>query len=380
MTTLEVDITKRLGSFSLDVSFAIERPDEIMALLGPSGCGKSMTLKCIAGIERPDSGRIVLGGRTLFDSSAHVDLPPQQRRVGYLFQSYALFPTMTVEQNVRAGAAGATREERSARAAREIAAMRLEGLEHRKPAQLSGGQQQRCAMARILASDPELILLDEPFSALDGYLRWQLELELADVLRGFPGGAVYVSHNRDEVYRMCDTVCVLDRGRSDAKVGVRELFASPATLAAALISGCKNVSRARVAGPGLLMCDDWGVTLETSLPVSEGVTHVGIRAHYFQAHAAGDGAASAAGGNAIPCTVERVIDSTFSMIVMARMPGGASLRYECEKDAWAALGNPVQLVLVAPPQTVMPLVSAGNGETPDAITLDNTGKGGAPRA
>ena len=380
MTTLEVDITKRLGSFSLDVSFAIERPDEIMALLGPSGCGKSMTLKCIAGIERPDSGCIVLGGRTLFDSSAHVDLPPQQRRVGYLFQSYALFPTMTVEQNVRAGAAGATREERSARAAREIAAMRLEGLEHRKPAQLSGGQQQRCAMARILASDPELILLDEPFSALDGYLRWQLELELTDVLRGFPGGAVYVSHNRDEVYRMCDTVCVLDRGRSDAKVGVRELFASPATRAAALISGCKNVSRARVAGPGLLMCDDWGVTLETSLPVSEGVTHVGIRAHYFQAHAAGDGAASAAGGNAISCTVERVIDSTFSMIVMARTPGGASLRYECEKDAWAALGNPVQLVLVAPPQTVMPLVSAGNGETPDAITLDNTGKGGAPRA
>jgi molybdate transport system ATP-binding protein len=380
MTTLEVDITKRLGSFSLDVSFAIERPDEIMALLGPSGCGKSMTLKCIAGIERPDSGRIVLGGRTLFDSGAHVDLPPQQRRVGYLFQSYALFPTMTVEQNVRAGAAGATREERSARAAREIAAMRLEGLEHRKPAQLSGGQQQRCAMARILASDPELILLDEPFSALDGYLRWQLELELTDVLRGFPGGAVYVSHNRDEVYRMCDTVCVLDRGRSDAKVGVHELFASPATLAAALISGCKNVSRARVAGPGLLLCDDWGVTLETSLPVPEGVTHVGIRAHYFQAHAADDGAASAAGRNAIPCAVERVIDSTFSTIVMARTPGGASLRYECEKDAWAALGNPAQLVLVAPPQTVMPLVSAGNGETPDTITLDNTRKGGAPRA
>lgn len=359
MTALEVDITKRLDSFSLKVSFAIERPTEIMALLGPSGCGKSMTLKCIAGIERPDSGRIVLGGRTLFDSDAHVDLPPQQRRVGYLFQSYALFPTMTVEQNVRAGAAGSSREERAARAAKEIAAMRLEGLEHRKPSQLSGGQQQRCAMARILASDPELILLDEPFSALDGYLRWQLELELADVLRGFPGGAVYVSHNRDEVYRMCDTVCVLDHGRSDAKVSVRELFAAPATLAAALISGCKNVSRAQVAGPDLLACEDWGVTLRTSLPVPSGVTHVGIRAHYFEAHGSGD--TPGALENAIPCTVERVIDSTFSTIVMARTPGGTPLRYECEKDDWAALGNLARLVLVAPPATVMPLVSSGNG-------------------
>ena len=153
MTTLEVDITKRLGSFSLDVSFAIERPDEIMALLGPSGCGKSMTLKCIAGIERPDSGRIVLGGRTLFDSSAHVDLPPQQRRVGYLFQSYALFPTMTVEQNVRAGA-GCIRARRAPGACgKEIAARRAWRALAPWQARLSGGQQQRCAMARILASD-----------------------------------------------------------------------------------------------------------------------------------------------------------------------------------------------------------------------------------
>ena len=363
MTVLEVDITKRLGSFSLDVSFSIERPDEIMALLGPSGCGKSMTLKCIAGIERPDAGRIVLGGRTLFDSSAHINLPPQQRRVGYLFQSYALFPTMTVEQNVRAGAAGATREERAERAAREIASMRLGGLEHHKPAQLSGGQQQRCAMARILASSPELILLDEPFSALDGYLRWQLELELTDVLRGFPGGAVYVSHNRDEVYRMCDTVCVLDRGRSDAKVSVRELFASPATLAAALISGCKNVSRARKLTKGqspcqLLDCEDWGVRLGTSLPMPEGVTHVGVRAHYFRVVASGAGEKSAAPGaaqNLIPCEVDRVIDNTFSAIAMLRTPGGGLLRYECEKDAWAALGEPDYLTVAIDPADVMPL-------------------------
>lgn len=352
MTVLEVDIEKRLRGFTLDVSFSLERPEEIMALLGPSGCGKSMTLRCIAGIERPDAGRIVLGGRTLFDSEAKVDLPPQRRHVGYLFQSYALFPTMTVEQNVLSGAFGATREERLARARREMAAMRLDGLERHRPRELSGGQQQRCAMARILASDPELVLLDEPFSALDGYLRWQLELELADVLRGFPGGAVYVSHNRDEVYRMCDTVCVLDHGRSDAKVSVHSLFGAPASVAAALISGCKNVSRAHVAGEaGALACDDWGVTLATSLPCSRGVSHVGIRAHYFTTMPG-----LHPGPNAIPCEVDRVIDSTFSTIVMARTPAGALLRYECDKDMWASLGNPTQVTLGIAPEKVMPLV------------------------
>lgn len=355
MTVLEVDIEKRLRGFTLGVSFSLERPEEIMALLGPSGCGKSMTLKCIAGVERPDAGRIVLGGRTLFDSEAKVDLPPQRRHVGYLFQSYALFPTMTVEQNVLSGAFGATREERLARARREMAAMRLDGLERHRPRELSGGQQQRCAMARILASDPELILLDEPFSALDGYLRWQLELELADVLRGFPGGAVYVSHNRDEVYRMCDTVCVLDRGRSDAKVGVHSLFDAPSSVAAALISGCKNVSRARVAGEaGALVCDDWGVTLATSMPCPKDVSHVGIRAHYFTITPG-----LHPGPNAIPCEVDRVIDSTFSTIVMARTPAGALLRYECDKDAWASLENPTQVTLGIAPEKVMPLVSGG---------------------
>ena len=347
--SLSVDVEKSLGDFSLDVSFSSPSA-ETLALLGPSGCGKSMTLKCIAGLVRPDRGRIVLNDRVLFDSGAGVDLPPQQRHVGYLFQQYALFPHMTVEQNVVCGATGQTREDRLRRASEQIRAMHLEGLEGRRPSELSGGQQQRCAMARILAGSPELILLDEPFSALDGYLRWQLELELTDTLRGFPAGAVYVSHNRDEVYRMCDTVCVLDRGRSDPRVSVRELFERPTSLAAALISGCKNISRATPAGGGLLDCADWGVTLRTTLPVGEGVTHAGIRAHYFRV-----------GGetNAIPCTVDRVIDSTFSTIVMARTPGGGLLRYELGKEEWAALGDPARVTLSIDPACVMPLEDGG---------------------
>ena len=370
--SLSVDIRRRLRGFDLDVSFEVERADETLALLGPSGCGKSMTLKCIAGIVTPDEGRIVLNDRVLFDSAARVNLRPQERRVGYLFQNYALFPNMTVEQNIGVGVLKATKEERAALVAEQVAAFRLGGLEAKRPSQLSGGQQQRVALARIMASKPELLLLDEPFSALDGYLRWQLELELTDTLRQFPGGSLYVSHNRDEVYRMCDSVCVVSQGRSEEKLTVPELFERPSTVAAALISGCKNVSRATLvdssAGQSLriMRCEDWGVELATSLPVPEGATHAGIRAHYFRI-AEADGKklarAEAAGGsepgvsaNAIPCEVDRVIDNTFSTIVMLRTPGGADLRYECGKDEWAALGDPARVTMAIDPAAVMPLV------------------------
>ena len=363
---LSVDIQKRLGGFRLQVAFQVEDSREMLALLGPSGCGKSMTLRSIAGLVRPDAGRIVLNDRVLFDSAAHVDLPPRERRVGYLFQSYALFPTMTVEQNVMAGALGGTREERRARAAEQIAAMRLTGLEQHRPAELSGGQRQRVAMARMLAGSPELILLDEPFSALDGYLRWQIELEMTDLLRGYPGGAILVSHNRDEVYRMCDTVCVISNGRSEPKQQVRDLFAQPRTVAAALISGCKNFSAVRVVGPGLLECVDWGVTLRTSLPVSADVTSVGVRAHYFEP-------ARPDAPNAIPVKVERVIDSTFSIIAMVRTPGGGLIRYELEKDAWARLGRPSAFTLMAPAACVMPLAGDAMPRVPDALGTRTAG-------
>ena len=399
--SLQVDVRKSFGpTFALDVSFEVEAADETLALLGPSGCGKSMTLKCIAGIATPDEGRIVLNGRVLFDSEAGVNLRPQERRVGYLFQSYALFPNMTVEQNIAVGVLGKGKEERAQTVARQVAAFRLDGLQKKRPAQLSGGQQQRVALARIMASEPELLLLDEPFSALDGYLRWQLELELTDTLRAFPGGTVYVSHNRDEVYRMCDSVCVISQGRSEQKLSVPELFATPTSLPAALISGCKNVSRARVvgavsgkkgdgargaAGDAVLACEEWGVELRTSLPVPADAAFVGLRAHYFTVEAAGKkGEGPAAGdallsndaavaadsaavpvpaANRIPCAVDRVIDSTFSTIVMLRTPAGGLLRYECGKGEWAALGNPAQVTLGIAPECVMPL-GPGKGGVP----------------
>ena len=162
--SLCVEIQKRLGDFQLDVQF--EAHQEPLALLGASGCGKSVTLRCIAGILTPDTGKIVLDGAVLYDSTAHINLPPQRRNVGYLFQQYALFPNMTVRQNI--AAAVRNRGRRAAEVTEKLRRFRLEEVADRRPAQLSGGQQQRTALARILASEPGMILLDEPFSALDG--------------------------------------------------------------------------------------------------------------------------------------------------------------------------------------------------------------------
>ena len=395
--SLSVDIRKRLGAFSLDVSFTSDDATETLALLGASGSGKSVALKCIAGTERPDEGRIVLNDRVLFDSAAGVDVSVRERRVGYLFQSYALFPTMTVEQNVVAGVRSGSRAERLARAHEQVRAFRLDGLERLRPAQLSGGQQQRCALARIMANGPELLLLDEPFSALDGYLRWQLELELADTLRAFPGGVVFVTHSRDEVYRMCDRVCVLTNGHSGRTVPTRELFDAPATLAEAVMSGCKNVSAATPVGDHALSCVDWGVTLACEREAA-GSDHAGIRAHDLRlveangravgdeggsedagvaaggTAAAGDAAAgAAAAGNRIPCAVARVIDNVFSTIVMCATPGGAQLRLELEKDAWARIGSPERVTLAVDPASVMPLAGSSRGGASGAEVAADAG-------
>ena len=170
---LSVDIHKDFGPFRLDAAFTTDS-GAVTGLLGASGCGKSVTLRCIAGIETPDEGHIELDGEVLFDSAAHINLSPQRRRVGYLFQNYALFPNMTVEQNIAAGVRD--KAGRKETAERLIHAFYLEGNEHKYPRQLSGGQQQRVALARILANEPRALLLDEPFSALDSYLKWQVEL------------------------------------------------------------------------------------------------------------------------------------------------------------------------------------------------------------
>lgn len=332
---LYVDIEKDLGGFRLQTQFESEKG--VLGILGASGCGKSMTLRCIAGLVKPDRGKIVLDGETLFDSERHINLPPQRRHVGLLFQNYALFPNMTVQQNLMAGIR--SREKDRKQAVSEIALMisrfHLEGLEDHRPSQLSGGQQQRAALARILLSRPRLLMLDEPFSALDGYLRWNMELELYDILEDFDSTILFVSHSRDEIYRICDRVCVMDQGSSSPVIPVKTLFERPETLSASLLSGCKNYSAAQASGTFQIYASDWGVVLESEQPVDPSVTHVGIRSHFIHVVSQQEALLHP---NVIRGQITRIVEDVFSMVIMVRPlsenTAAGQLRLEMTKEEW----------------------------------------------
>ena len=258
--SLTVDIEKKLASFTLRVSFSAG--DGVLALLGPSGSGKSMILRCIAGIEKPDRGQIILNGRTVFDSEKKVNLSPQERRTGYLFQNYALFPNMTVRENIEASIRkdhpGSSRE-RHQIATDMARRMELTEVLDRKVTELSGGQMQRTALARILVNDADIMMLDEPFSALDEHLRFTMEKELSQVISAFGKTVLLVSHNRDEVYRLADHVAVLSRGRLEDQGTVEEVFARPATVTSARLTGIKNIAPAAVDPDGFLTVPGWGI-------------------------------------------------------------------------------------------------------------------------
>ena len=339
-----VDIEKNLGAFRLNVQF--EAGDETLALLGASGCGNSITLKCIAGIERPDRGRIVVDGVTLFDSEKKIDLTPQQRRTGLMFQSYALFPHMTVLQNLRAGAnREPDRAKRDAAVAAVLARFGLADLAGRYPRQLSGGQQQRVALARILVSDPQILLLDEPFSALDSHLRFRLEQDLRQVIRRFGKTVLLVSHDRDEVFRLSDRIAVMDGGRIQALGGKHAVFADPQTRSAAVLTGCKNISAVKLLDETHVQALDWGITLSLPRPVRT-LAAIGIRMHDV---------CPDSGPNSFRCQVAEVIENPFSYTLMLR-PLGAEhavpLGLELGKAQWDQLRADT-LTVSLPPEKLL---------------------------
>ena len=335
--SLSVEIEKNLGGFHLHVDF--EAGDETLALLGASGCGKSMTLRCIAGIERPDRGRIVVDGRVLFDSRQGIDLSPQQRRVGVVFQNYALFPNMTVLQNLLAGARREGDRGKRKRAVEEaLERFGLEELAGRYPHQLSGGQQQRAALARVLVSGPRLLLLDEPFSALDSHLRFRLEEEMRQVIRQFGKTVLLVSHDRDEVFRMARSIAIMDNGHIH-KVGPKEeVFARPGTRAGAVLTGCKNISPLLRLADGRVRAADWGMELEVEDDGRAG--YLGIRMHDIR---------PGSGENSFLCQVVEEIENPFSYTIMLRPLGREDTRpigWELDKERWRQLrGDQVEIHL-----------------------------------
>lgn len=277
--SLTVKIEKHLENFDLNID--LTEDSKRIGILGASGSGKSMTLKSIAGIEHPDSGKILLDGRVFYDSSLKTDIKPQQRNVGYLFQNYALFPRMNVARNIAAGIRSKDAEKIKNRVNEMIVKFRLEGLEERAPSELSGGQQQRVALARIMAYEPDAILLDEPFSALDVYLKDRMQEELMEMLSGYGGTVIMVSHSRDEIYRFSDRLLIIDRGRVISHGNTKDIFRNPGTRSAARLTGCKNFSTVMVVDDHILRAEDWGITLRLSGTIPEGTTFIGYRAHEF---------------------------------------------------------------------------------------------------
>lgn len=275
---IEVRIHREFDDFKLDVQFQSE--SRRIGILGASGCGKSLTLKSIAGIERPETGKIESAGKVFFDSAKKIWMPSQERNVGYLFQNYALFPTMTVEKNIGI-ALRCGKKEKEKKVRDMIERFSLQGLEKKLPGQLSGGQQQRTALARIMIYEPDMILLDEPFSALDSYLKEQTQRECLELLQDYPGTVILVSHSRDEIYRFSEEVLVMDGGKAVIQKTVKELFEHPQKVAAAKLTGCKNIEEIVWKDGKHLHVPGWDMVIPAGMGNVGGAQAIGIRAHEF---------------------------------------------------------------------------------------------------
>jgi molybdate transport system ATP-binding protein len=236
---LEVSLQKRLDGFQLNAAFMAE--SGLAVMFGPSGAGKSLTLQAIAGTFPPEAGRIVIDGQIVYDSAQRINLPPQARRVGYVPQHYALFPHLTAQENIGFGLVHLARPEQERRIGELIELFDLRGLEHRRPRELSGGQQQRVALARALAVQPRLLLLDEPFTALDAPLRGALRQELAQVQARWRITMLIVTHDLADAFALGQQVIVYDGGRVIQQGTQEDVFFRPRTHRVAEFVGTGNI-------------------------------------------------------------------------------------------------------------------------------------------
>lgn len=277
---LYIDIKKKLPGFSFQVKLACDQG--IIGILGASGSGKSMLLNCIAGLINPDEGKIILNKKTFYDSTQKINLAPRDRKAGFLFQNYALFPHLTIAENIAFGLDALSKPDKNNKVVELMERFHLAGMEKRYPAQISGGQQQRVALARALAVEPEILLLDEPFSALDNHLKVHMMKEMLASLQEFQGNTLFVTHNIEEAYRLCDHIAVLNAGRVETLGLKEEIFQNPASLETAKITGCKNIAPAMRQSEHIIEVPDWDIQVKTSMKIEQEQGFTGIRANHIK--------------------------------------------------------------------------------------------------
>jgi molybdate transport system ATP-binding protein len=354
---LSVHIQKKFDAFNLAVDF--ETNESVVGFLGPSGAGKSMTLMCIAGLEKPDSGQIIINGKCVYDSQKNIWIPPSQRHVGFLFQKYALFPHMTVEENVAFGMMHLDKEERRQRVHDYLQIVHMEDMRKRYPAELSGGQQQRVAIARALILEPEILLLDEPFSALDLHLRSRMEHQLKNLLDKYDGQSIVVSHDIHESYRLCQELAIFHEGQV-LEYGEKEaIFEHPKRLEVAQITGCKNicsVEQYKEENKGSIYCRDWKCHIELDKRQAHRLTSIGIRAHHIRWDKS-----KGMKKNSFKIHIVNIAQSPFRVMVYFKIVtkqgfSESTLQWDISNERWKHIHSMMETVFVFFPQEKLILI------------------------
>jgi molybdate transport system ATP-binding protein len=361
---LKAVIKRSLPGFDLNVDFSVNR--ELLAVLGPSGSGKTMTLQCIAGLTKPDEGRIELNGKVLYDSESGINLPPQKRKVGFVFQNYALFPHMTVTENVAYSIRHLPVTEVNQKVERLMNIMNVIPLAARYPRQLSAGQQQRVAIARALAPDPEVLLLDEPFSALDSQLKERLELELLALQTEYHGSMILVTHDLAEGYKLGSQIAIYQAGRIAQCDARQKVFSSPVNRTVARLTGVRNLMDGvvtRLDGPfAWINIVAWDVLLKASVSpysvlVPDQKVTVGIRPEYVDLK-------QAEGENVFPSrilqAVEGISSVTYRFHVQSDQQAKHYINATISKSNALCLEDGQTCLLHFPPENLI-VIPASNG-------------------
>lgn len=370
---LEIDVRRRQGAFTLEMGFTAG--SGVSALFGRSGSGKTSLVNMVAGLARPDRGRIVIDGRVLFDAAAGVDLPPEARRVGYVFQEHRLFPHLSVRQNLCFGRDRLPAAERTVSFDHVVAVLGIEPLLARRPSGLSGGEKQRVAIGRALLAAPRLLLMDEPLASLDGGRKNELLPFIAGLSRQFTIPILYVSHSTDEVLRLADTLVLVEDGRVAAIGPVEEVLSSPrhvgltgqgdvgAVLAATLLDSDPRFGISRLGFAG-------GV-LKVNLIDRPAGTPVRVRIHAHDIAIARNPVGGLSVRNQLAATVRSVAAFDGTQVDVMLDCGGASLWSRITSEAQAELA-------LSPGQQVTALIKTLTIARGDVADRPNRSSGALP--